>query len=699
MTRFTVDIETDGLLDSVSRILCVGMLNCSTDVTVMFKEDQINEALSLLDTGDELILHNGIGFDLPALERVTGWTPKPTTLITDTLLWSQFLFSDLKNNDKRAYSLGEDDEDDDFDLVLGSHSLEAWGVRLGCPKTVYTGGWDVWTQELQDYCEQDLRVTEKLRRHLVSENRTNTAALATEHQFAKICQKMQERGIAFDVVKAQALHQQLQSEITVLENVIVSGIPPVINMLKTPAYWIADWVDAKHASLTTQFTTKGAADAYRKLHKIKPSQCSITAGPLREEIIPFNPNSRDQVRKYLFEKHGWTSPKLTETGEKLLETSSAAELAHEYGSLTEEILRDCRFPEGQQFADYYLLRKISSFLSSKDGEKGWLSLVKDDRIHGRIITIGAATLRCTHSRPNLSQTPHVSLDKATGLPLFGLRGRYGADCRELFIATEGYEMIGADLSSIELVCLAHYLFPYDHGAYAKQVLEGDVHMLSVNAIKSKAHYVVSRGDSKTCTFGWAYGSGDYKLGTIITAVSKEAYDDFVERRRRYLANPGRIHQKVWSKATNSRRSATPDEAAYMEVGSQVRTALETGIDGLGDLITALKEAAKKKYLNILKCQVPVRSAHAVLNTALQSCAAIIMKNWVCLTTATNESQGVEVHSLLNIHDEWDVECLPQYSQAHSDNCLKGMLGAGERLGIRVPVRGSVKCGRSWLEVH
>lgn len=224
-------------------------------------------------------------------------------------------------------------------------------------------------------------------------------------------------------------------------------------------------------------------------------------------------------------------------------------------------------------------------------------------------------------------------------------------------------------------------------------------MLSVNALKRISGFTVSRGDSKTCTFGWAYGSGDYKLGLIIVPISPEASEEFQQRRRWYIRNPSKIQHKVWSKSTKSRRMATPDEAAYTDVGNKVRVALESGIDGLGELVNALKLAAKMKRLRILDRYVPVRSPHACLNTALQSCACIIMKKWVCLTAEHCEEDGVVIHPLMNVHDEHTVECLPEFVEPYSERCIAGMRRAGEELGIRVPVRGNVKHGQNWLEVH
>ena len=88
------------------------------------------------------------------------------------------------------------------------------------------------------------------------------------------------------------------------------------------------------------------------------------------------------------------------------------------------------------------LTKIMGMLA--DGKNGWLKLVKNGRLHGRVITCGAVTGRCTHSSPNLAQIP--------------AHGTYGPDCRSLFHADRpGWVMVGADASGLELRMLAHYL--------------------------------------------------------------------------------------------------------------------------------------------------------------------------------------------------------------------------------------------------
>ena len=691
MTKLVVDIETDGLLPELTRVVCLGTLNCDTGAVRMFRDTEIDEAIQYIDTAGELYLHNGIGFDLPALRKVTGWVPRPAVRVIDTLLWSMFLFSDLRNSDTREYS----SEDDDMEEYMGSHSLAAWGARLNCPKGEYSGPWDTWSEALQRYCAQDVVTTDTLRKHLALQSHTVWPALDMEHQFATLTQRMEERGIKFNVAAARELFAELQADLDALCLDISKDIPPEIIQMKTPEYVEVTWPTGEKA----KFPTKKIMEIERKRLGYKPKDCVAVNGPVRTKVLPFNPNSRDQVKAYLYNKYGWVSPKLTDAGEKLLGTKPAEELAIEYGSVSEEILRALPYPEGKKFADYFLIKKVAGFIQGSDEEKGWLGLERNGRIHHRMLTIGAVTMRCTHSKPNLSQTPGVILgpDKK---PLRGLEGRYGWESRGLFSCDEGRIQVGADLSGIEARNLAHYLMPYDRGAYVKQVLEGDIHQLNVNAIKEHAQFTVGRGASKGIFYSWCYGGGDMKIGTLIVPVSPEAQYLYNERTSFYRRNSKSVKQKVWSKALGSRRRATPEEAAYMDCGNMVRLSFEQGIDGLEDLLTTLASACKKGYIVIQDGRrIPVRSPHAALNCLLQSSAAVIMKRWVCYNDDLNVKDGVDYHLLAIIHDEIQADLRVGHEDQYKVNCMSAIKMAEKYYGWRCPLAGEAKTGFSWAQCH
>ena len=69
MARLVADIESDGLLDTITRVWCIHTLDVDTGEERGFGPDEILAGLDHLQSADELILHNGIGFDLPALQQ------------------------------------------------------------------------------------------------------------------------------------------------------------------------------------------------------------------------------------------------------------------------------------------------------------------------------------------------------------------------------------------------------------------------------------------------------------------------------------------------------------------------------------------------------------------------------------------------------------------------------------------------------
>ena len=118
-----------------------------------------------------------------------------------------------------------------------------------------------------------------------------------------------------------------------------------------------------------------------------------------------------------------------------------------------------------------------------------------------INSLGTISGRCSSFAPNLQQVPAV-------------RAEFGAECRELFTIPEGYQLVGVDLSGIELRCLAHFM--QDGGAYAKEILDGDIH--SANA----AAMGVSRDEAKTAIYCMIYGGGDKRSGEAVNGSAKKA---------------------------------------------------------------------------------------------------------------------------------------------------------------------------------
>ena len=171
------DLETNGLLNNATRIHCVSLYWYNDERNESFNDEKYTEkakelpmgsnysittALSYLQDADYLIGHNIVGFDIPIIKRLYPYF-NPRGIIIDTLLLSRLYHPNLLDIDKQhAWK--------HMPLQLyGRHSLESYGYRLGEYKGNFakTTDWKEWSQEMQDYCVQDVNVTTKLWRHFL----------------------------------------------------------------------------------------------------------------------------------------------------------------------------------------------------------------------------------------------------------------------------------------------------------------------------------------------------------------------------------------------------------------------------------------------------------------------------------------------------------------------------------------------------
>ena len=164
MSTLIFDLETDGLYDDVTSIHCIGIHDIQANQTLAYNDqgdkDPVVRGLTYLEEADVLVGHNIIGYDIPVIRKLFPWF-SPSGLVVDTLVLSRIYHADiLKTDQKRRWK--------HMPLQLyGRHSLEAYGHRLGEYKGQFgkTTDWSEWSQEMQDYCLQDVNVTTKLWNH------------------------------------------------------------------------------------------------------------------------------------------------------------------------------------------------------------------------------------------------------------------------------------------------------------------------------------------------------------------------------------------------------------------------------------------------------------------------------------------------------------------------------------------------------
>ena len=460
MRDVVFDIESDGFLAEATKIHCISISE-SGDEPICYGPTKIEEALRWMTGATSLIGHNIIRYDLPLLKKLSGWIPPVGINIRDTFLLSRMAFPDIMKRDARRKRIPKE--------CWGKYSLRAFGHRLGMHKGDHTD-FSVFSQEMEEYCNQDVRVTHHLWGRLRDEE-LSESSVTMETLFAQLAFRMEQTGIGFDRGAALDLFKALDEKRTEILDALVGLVPPKRIEMKTPEYWIDPVTDV-------HFNKK--YDAPSHIRK------ELVPGPLRVRETRFNPMSRPQVAEFLVTK-GWEPTARTPTGQVRIDEAILTQIPG--------------IPEAALIADLYRTQKIFGMVAGD--KKGWLLLENQGRIHPQIKTLGAYSGRTSCVDPNLQQVPSARLP-------------FGEECRALFIADEGKLLVGCDAKSLEVRCFAHYMAKFDGGDFADVVLRGDIHQANADMMDC------NRPTAKNTFFALIYGASSRKIAAMLDIPLRRA---------------------------------------------------------------------------------------------------------------------------------------------------------------------------------
>ena len=303
--------------------------------------------------------------------------------------------------------------------------------------------------------------------------------------------------------------------------------------------------------------------------------------------------------------------------------------------LDDKILSQLKYPEAKILSEHFLLNKRIAQIAT--GSQAWLKHERNGKIHGTCNTNSCVTQRASHSFPNLGQVVSTSAP-------------YGKECRELFTVPEGKRLVGIDVSSLEVMMLCHFMSKFDNGEYTKVALEGDIHTET-----QKLAGLDSRDLAKRFYYCFLYGGGVKRIAEVTGKKVGEAS----KIKKRFLNN----------------------------------------LPALSKLIEQVQLAAERGHIvGLDKRQIKVRSAHAALNTLLQSAGALVCKQWLVefdkLVKNIPETQQV-----VWVHDEIQVECLDKDAETVGRLAVKAIEFTGKHFQLRLPLTGEYKIGNNWSETH
>lgn len=659
--RVVFDIETNGFLNVLDRVHCISTAWEGEDNTSLYDPKAVAIGLQELSEADALIAHNGINFDIPAIQKVYPWFEFKGEVI-DTLVYSRLLWPDLRDRDagRVAAFKRSNGKSGMPPRLLGSHSLEAWGYRLKVYKGEFgkTADWSKYTNEMGEYCRQDVVVTVKLweRIKLELEKRdVSELSVWLEHQAAWLLAQQERNGFKFNEAAAVQLYGELVQQRETIKNQLVDtyGSWYVGGEVKTPKKTIR-YKDKLRGDLT-----EGAP--YTKI-----------------KLVQFNPASRDHIAKVLIER-GWKPKEFTNSGKPKID---------------ETVLEGIGTDDSKAFARFFMLNKRIGQLA--EGDQAWLKCVTSEGfIHGSVNPNGAVTGRATHSHPNLAQVP------ATGAP-------YGEECRSLFTVPNGWLLLGSDASGLELRCLGHFMAEFDGGAYIKEILEGDIHWANAQAAgfipkgtvrdKHNELHEEARRRAKRFIYAFLYGAGDELIGELV-GYEEEDYE-------RWKAAGS--HKPIVAQFKARGERVIRKRICHILKGKEVKKAFLKGLPALKQVISRVKDHAEDHgfIFGLDGRRVPIRSSHAALNFLLQGAGALICKYWIILVNKMMQERGY-VHGWNGdyaycawVHDEVQVAVRNrEIGEALGQVCIEAMQVVEREFNFRCPLAAEYDIGTSWKETH
>ena len=233
--------------------------------------------------------------------------------------------------------------------------------------------------------------------------------------------------------------------------------------------------------------------------------------------------------------------------------------------------------------------------------------------------------------------------------------------RELFVPHPGMVMVGSDLEGLELRCLGHYLHRFDQGAFARVVIEGDIHQQNADRVGC------SRSEVKTLTYAFIYGAGDLKLGHS-------------------------LHPEL-------------SDAQKKSLGADLRKKFLAAIPGLEPLVDAVKLKVRNtgRLKGLDGRPIFCRAEHSSLNFLLQSCGAILSKRWVVNTQDMLDQAGltynVDYTRCAYVHDEQQFSVVPSEVMQVISICIAAAPKAGEYYDFKVPIAAAALSGENWAKTH
>jgi len=671
MSLIIADLESDGLYsewepEAATRIDCLVL--------------DIDGAVSGVDMtffpkdGDVVVFHNGIDYDLPMLKKFWGWGyavgPDEwrgrAVKHVDTMLLSKTINPDLKlpkgfaEKWKPSYT-GE--------RLPGPHSLEVWAYRLKLqkPKLVYGDKMGKVPYEVVvAQATADVQITKALYFHLIQEIKERgidlRKCMAVENKVRFIISEGAQEGVPFDSYAANMHLADLDTMMEKLAEEVEPHLPPreiPKGKVKTPPK-----KRFKKDGTPSVLAVKYFGDRLVQLDECPNHSIGEQTGnwyvtyPDIDEAVhltisdfplnhtePMKISDSGDVKQWLMEEFNW-KPTLwnTKKDDKGKKTRTSPKF-HEKGKLCTnlEVLGES-IQLVEKIVLYLSYRNRRSVIKSKDADTGWLNhprLARDGRLPADADTIGANTFRFKHR-------------VVTNVPRVG--SIYGAEMRSLFIAPEGYKLVGWDAAGLEDRVKAHYCYKMEGGKeYAEKLLDPDFSVHEENM----AAWGLPKGKCKNGHYAMQYNCLPPKLAETL-GVEQSRADEYY---------------KAWW--------ANNEPLALFQ-----------------DKVSAVWHQHNKEWIPTIDQRwVPCGMEYMLVSRLFQSAGVIAMKYAMVLWYNRIQSMKLDAVQVIHMHDEAQAIAREDIADQVGEIGCWSIRRAGELLQFNIPLLADYSIGTSWKETH
>ena len=513
--KCVIDIEADNLLQEATVIHCAVFKSVDTGQVWRFTKKE--SIIRMLDKCTYIIMHNGIGYDLPLIKKIYGYEYKGKIL--DTVLMSRELFKNIPVPEQM-----KEDCQAAGKKLSGPHSLAAWGYRLGRGKVEHED-WSTFSPEMMHRCVEDTEITHMLYDYILekwNKEKFPPRAVWLTMDFMKAISRQEQHGWKLDLDRCHRSVNQLSKWVGWIDRVLEPHLP-VLPLIKEDRLEDNGDSNGFQAPFTKAGTLAVRLSNWIEKEEIDWDRDTIGGSFCRVTFRKVNLNSDKETKEWLLSM-GWQPEEYNYSKKEVDEDGNPKRTSPKLNADDAFIGVDGKVGR--------LICKRVQCRHRQSNIQGWLERVRSDgRLESRISGF-ADTYRVRHA--NIAN-------------VVGAENFYGKQMRKCFICDEDKILVSADASA----CQDRMIIARARDAGIEDPIFEHMILYGTKEDRTKSHCrvqdevnaifgekgipLIQYGTAKNFGFAYKFGGQPKKLGFMsgekneakaikIGTIVKEAFD-------------------------------------------------------------------------------------------------------------------------------------------------------------------------------